>query len=105
SKYDFSNEGWGNASYEASLHGDGRVQFGVTCGQTDMFQVTDNSVVSVGTFAHIATVYRRTPVTSLEIYVNGVLQPGTTLGSCSSINQNDIPFRIGMRRDSSSTAF
>jgi len=105
SKYDFSNQGWGNASYEVSLRGDGSVQFGVTCGQTDMFLVTDNSVVSVDTFAHIAAVYRRTPVTSLEIYVNGVSQPGTTHGSCSSINQNDVPFRIGMRRDSASTAF
>ena len=102
SKYSFAGQNWANSAWELSITNDGKVQFGVTCGTTDFFQVTTNSVVPIGEFTHIAGVYRQN---SIEIYVNGMLQAATTGGTCTAINQNDIPVRIGMRIDAVVTTF
>lgn len=105
SKYDFSGALQANTSYAVFLRTDGSLVFGVLC-EHDMGATTPGSVIGIGDFTHVAAVYRRTPVPSMEVYVNGALQPViTTQGSCGSINQNDIPFRIGMRGDAASTDF
>jgi hypothetical protein len=103
SKYDFS-QGFPNVAYEFSLWPDGRVQFVVTCDTTNMNRRTVPGVIPVGEFSHVAAVYRQ-EVPRLEIYVNGQLQPGDTRRSCSFINQNDIPVRIGKRINSSWESF
>lgn len=102
SKYSFAGQNWSNSAWELSIRNDGKIQFGVTCGTTDSSQVTPNSVVPIGEFTHIAGVYRPN---SIEIYVNGMLQAATTSGTCTAINQNDIPVRIGMRIDAAVTTF
>lgn len=101
SKYDFSGGMWGNVAYELSLIGpDQVIQFGITCGTTNMFRQTVPGALPLNVFSHVAAVYRQNPSPALEIYVNGQLQPGTNLGGiCSFINQHDIPFRIGKRID------
>lgn len=103
SKYDYS-QGFPNVAYEFSLWPDGRVQFVVTCDTTNMNRNTVPDVIPVGEFSHVAAVYRQ-EIPSLEIYVNGQLQSGETRRSCSFINQNDIPFRIGKRINRSSESF
>ena len=104
SKYSFAGENWPNTAWELSARNDGKVQFGLLCGTTTLSTVTTNPVVSVGEFAHVAAVYRQS-VPSVEIYVDGVLQAANSGGTCTVINQNDIPVRIGMRLDAAVTTF
>ncbi len=107
-KYNYSGGNLANVSWQLDILNDGNVQFGVACGTNSstelMYQQTTNTVVSLNVFTHLAAVYRQNPP-AMEIYVNGVLQAGTTNGSCSFINQNDTPVQIGKRIDSGSTAF
>ncbi len=107
-KYNYSGGNLANVSWQLDILNGGNVQFGIACGMnssTDlMYQQTTNAAVPVNVFTHVAAVYRQNPP-AMEIYVNGVLQAGTTNGSCSFINQNDTPVRIGRRIDSGSTAF
>jgi hypothetical protein len=101
SKYDFSGGIWPNVAYELSLIGpDQVIQFGITCGTTNMFRQTLSNALPLNVFSHVAAVYRQAPSPALEIYVNGQLQLGTNRGGiCTFINQHDIPFRIGKRID------
>lgn len=104
SKYSFAGQNWPYTAWELSARNDGNVQFGVLCGATTLSTVTTNPVVSVGEFAHVAAVYRQS-VPSVEIHVDGVLQAVNSGGTCTAINQNDIPVRIGMRIDAAVTTF
>jgi Concanavalin A-like lectin/glucanases superfamily len=97
SKYDFSGSNFLNTAYEVSLWSAGVLQFGITCGNTTMLRRTVPNVLPPDVFSHVALVYSTDPSPALEIYVNGVAQPGTTGGACTFINQNNIPFRIGKR--------
>jgi hypothetical protein len=107
SKWDFSGAIWSNVAYELSLIGpDQWIQFGIVCGQTNMFRQTVPNAVPLNVFSHVAAVYRQDPSPALEIYVNGELKDGVDLGgSCSFINQHDIPFRIGKRIDANRPVF
>jgi len=96
SKYDLQARG---IAYELGLFTPELLQFGISCAAGNMFQqVTVPGILQAG-FVHVAAVFNP-PSPALEIYVNGVLQSGGTQGFCDSINQIDVPFRIGKRIDS-----
>ena len=94
-----------NNSFRLAVLNDGKARAYLACPSGDFFRTTTNAVVSTGQFTHIAGVYRQNPA-SLEIYVDGLLQPGTTSGTCAGgMNQNNTPLRFGRRIDSSGSGY